>query len=69
MITLTLAMENGVSKNNMKSAQVSSKSDWVWLKVGGTLFMTTKSTLSKDSRSLLYRISQNDEDFGKVVKY
>jgi len=61
-------MDFGVSRNdNLKCAQQSSsyKKDWLRLNIGGTIIMTTKSTLSKDPRSLLYRISQDEADLRK----
>jgi len=53
--------------DSLNCAQQSSsyKKDWVRLNVGGTLIMTTKSTLSKDRRSLLYKISQDESDLEK----
>jgi len=37
------------------------RDEWVRLNVGGTVFMTTKSTLSKDPKSFLCRICQDQE--------
>lgn len=39
------------------------RAEWVRLNVGGTVFMTTKTTLAKDPKSFLCRICQ-DEDTG-----
>ena len=38
------------------------KSDWIKLNVGGTVFMTTRTTLSKDPNSFLYRLIQDEPD-------
>lgn len=35
---------------------------WVRLNVGGTVFLTTKTTLSRDPNSFLYRLCQEDSD-------
>lgn len=35
---------------------------WVKLNVGGTCFLTTKTTLAKDPNSFLYRLVQEDSD-------
>lgn len=35
-------------------------SNWVRLNVGGTIFMTTKTTLAGDPKSFLYRLCQED---------
>lgn len=45
----TLAMKNGSKQ-------------WVKLNVGGTHFLTTKTTLSRDPNSFLYRLVQEDSD-------
>lgn len=36
--------------------------NWVKLNVGGTYFLTTKTTLSRDPNSFLYRLVQEDSD-------
>lgn len=43
-------------KNNTSNKQ------WVKLNVGGTYFLTTKTTLARDPNSFLYRLIQEDSD-------
>ncbi|XP_060562163.1 BTB/POZ domain-containing protein KCTD5-like [Ruditapes philippinarum] len=38
------------------------RSEWIKLNVGGTVFMTTRTTLSKDSNSFLFRLIQDEPD-------
>lgn len=38
------------------------RKEWVRLNVGGTNFMTTKTTLCKDHKSFLYRLCQEETD-------
>ncbi|XP_046659994.1 BTB/POZ domain-containing protein KCTD5 [Homalodisca vitripennis] len=45
---------NGFSKTSSKQ--------WVKLNVGGTCFLTTKTTLSRDPNSFLYRLCKEDSD-------
>lgn len=35
---------------------------WVKLNVGGTYFLTTKTTLARDPNSFLYRLIREDSD-------
>lgn len=39
-----------------------SNKQWVRLNVGGTIFLTTKTTLARDPKSFLYRLCQEDSD-------
>ena len=41
---------------------VNKRNEWVKLNVGGTMFMTTKTTLCKDPKSFLYRLCQEEAD-------
>ena len=38
------------------------KEDWVKLNIGGTVFMTTKTTLCRHPNSFLARMLQNDPE-------
>jgi len=48
------SVSNSVSKPSSKQ--------WVKLNVGGTCFLTTKTTLSRDPNSFLYRLCKEDSD-------
>lgn len=48
------ATENHVGKRGNKQ--------WVRLNVGGTYFLTTKTTLARDQNSFLYRLCKEDSD-------
>ncbi|KAL3877229.1 hypothetical protein ACJMK2_034965 [Sinanodonta woodiana] len=50
------------SSVHVNSDSKSRKSDWIRLNVGGTVFMTTRTTLCKDHKSFLYRLIQDDPD-------
>lgn len=52
------AKENIQKFNNERR----SSKQWVKLNVGGTYFLTTKTTLSRDPNSFLYRLVQEDSD-------
>lgn len=52
------------SKDNLRkfNNERRSSKQWVKLNVGGTYFLTTKTTLSRDPNSFLYRLVQEDSD-------
>ncbi|KAI8797587.1 BTB/POZ domain-containing protein KCTD5 [Biomphalaria glabrata] len=47
---------NGVMETDCR------KSEWVRLNVGGTTFLTTRTTLGRDQKSFLYRLVQEASD-------
>lgn len=44
------------------SERLSSRDEWVKLNIGGTTFLTTKTTLCKQKDSFLARLCQDDPD-------
>ena len=44
------------------SSRISSRDEWVKLNIGGTVFLTTKTTLCREKGSFLARLCQNDPD-------
>ncbi|XP_052262574.1 BTB/POZ domain-containing protein KCTD5-like [Dreissena polymorpha] len=50
------------SVSTQNSLENNRKSEWIKLNVGGTTFMTTRTTLSKDRKSFLYRLIQDEGD-------
>ncbi|XP_071491940.1 BTB/POZ domain-containing protein KCTD5-like [Diadema setosum] len=52
---------NGI-ENSFESEQCARKSKWVRLNVGGTYFLTTRTTLCRDPKSFLCRLCQDDPD-------
>lgn len=44
------------------STTIRGNKQWVRLNVGGTYFLTTKTTLSRDPNSFLFRLCQEDSD-------
>lgn len=61
----SLKNENSVSEKLVSQDSVNSVSrrdEWIKLNVGGTTFMTTRTTLSKDAKSFLYRLIQDEPD-------
>lgn len=53
---------NLLMESNKESYTVNVNKQWVKLNVGGTCFQTTKTTLSRDPNSFLYRLVQEDSD-------
>lgn len=52
---------NDLTESALNASQTGSK-QWVTLNVGGTCFLTTKTTLSRDQNSFLYRLCKEDSD-------
>ncbi|CAG9827703.1 unnamed protein product [Diabrotica balteata] len=50
------------SDDNKQTVSKSNNKQWVKLNVGGTYFLTTKTTLARDPNSFLYRLIQEDSD-------
>lgn len=50
------------SNDNKQSFMMNENKQWVKLNVGGTYFLTTKTTLARDPNSFLYRLVQEDSD-------
>lgn len=50
-----------VSQDSINSVS-GRRDEWIKLNVGGTTFMTTRTTLSKDPKSFLYRLIQDEPD-------
>ena len=55
-------MEVNHVNDNKTDSRSARKDAWVKLNVGGTLFQTTRTTLSRDPKSFLYRLFQDDPD-------
>jgi hypothetical protein len=55
--------EHGVnSVDNKQAFFKNGNKQWVKLNVGGTYFLTTKTTLARDPNSFLFRLVQEDSD-------
>lgn len=50
------------SLDNKQTILKNGNKQWVKLNVGGTYFLTTKTTLTRDPNSFLYRLVQEDAD-------
>ncbi|XP_017776097.1 PREDICTED: BTB/POZ domain-containing protein KCTD5 [Nicrophorus vespilloides] len=57
-----MADDDDVYTLDNKQTLKSGSKQWVKLNVGGTCFLTTKTTLSRDPNSFLYRLIQEDSD-------
>lgn len=55
-----LERTDSYSKRNGDDSQL--KHTWVRLNVGGTQFLTTKTTLCRDPQSFLYRLCQEEDE-------
>ena len=56
----TKSSDKIVSQDSVNS--ISRRDEWIKLNVGGTTFLTTRTTLSKDPKSFLYRLIQDEPD-------
>ncbi len=62
--------EGGEDQFSCLSSRISSRDEWVKLNIGGTVFLTTKTTLCREKGSFLARLCQDDPDLPslKVLK-
>ncbi|XP_053201147.1 BTB/POZ domain-containing protein KCTD5-like [Panonychus citri] len=58
----SIGLSNGCS--DKKSSICNNNNKWVRLNVGGTIFMTTRSTICRDPKSFLYRLCEEDPSLG-----
>jgi len=58
--------DNGEMESVSLPARLSSEEEWVKLNVGGTVFLTTRTTLCKENESLLAKLAQNDPDLPSI---
>ena len=54
--------EDGTVLTSQLSEKICSRDEWVKLNIGGTVFLTTKTTLCKEKNSFLARLCQDDPD-------
>lgn len=59
---MDLGHTNGCPATSPTSAKNGSAKQWVRLNVGGQIFLTTKTTLSRDTNSFLARLIREDEE-------
>ena len=53
---------SSTSESRTLTSKMTSKEEWVKLNVGGTVFLTTKTTLCREKGSFLARLCQEDPD-------
>ncbi len=56
------SQDRGRRERTQISERISSRDEWVRLNIGGTVFLTTKTTLCKERGSFLARLCQEDPD-------
>lgn len=54
--------EDGTLQASQLSDKICSRDEWVKLNIGGTVFLTTKTTLCKEKNSFLARLCQDDPE-------
>ena len=58
--------ESSSSKSTTLSEKIRYRDEWVRLNIGGTHFLTTKTTLCREKGSFLARLCQDDQDLPSV---
>ncbi len=65
-----MALSNGNAEERTQNTPLppglSSREEWIKLNVGGTVFLTTKTTLCKERGSVLAKLAQGDPDFPSI---
>ena len=56
------ASEQDSAGSSSLSRRIGSRDEWVRLNVGGTVFLTTKTTLCREKSGFLARLCQEDPD-------